>query len=57
MRKLIFFMVLGVALSLMWLPGVVADANASITVTIESYDSNVYPGDIWDATIKVYNWS
>jgi hypothetical protein len=51
MRKFLLFAVLCVALCL---PGLVADADAGLVVYINSYDSNVYPGDIWDSNIRVY---
>jgi hypothetical protein len=56
MKKPVFFSLIGVAVLLMWIPGMFAEANAyDLRVYVNSYDDNVYPGDMWDATVQVYN--
>ena len=52
MKKFLSLVVLGLALCLMWLPAAVA---YDLNVYIQSYDDDVYPGDIWDCRVRVYN--
>ena len=56
MRKLICITVLSLALCLPWLPGVVAEVSAyDLLIFPQQFDEEIYPGEIWDCTVMVYN--
>ena len=56
MKKILSFMVLGLALCTLLLPNAVTDAVAyDLQLYILSFDDEIYPGDIWDCSIRIYN--
>ena len=56
MKRIICLTVLCLALCLLWLPSVVTEARAyDLMIYPQQFDDEIYPGDIWDCTVMVYN--